>query len=125
MSTAAVHLLILIIAANSVPVLLSYWCADKYACAIDGGHRFIDGKPLFGHSKTWRGLIGALTSGIIIAPLLGHSMVLGATAASAAMLGDLCSSFTKRRVNLAPSAQAPLLDQAPEALLPALVLQST
>jgi hypothetical protein len=36
--------------------------------------------------------------------------------------GDLLSSFVKRRMGLAPHAQAFMLDQAPEALLQALEL---
>jgi len=37
-----------------------------------------------------------------------------------AMLGDLFSSFLKRRMGLAPSCQAIGLDQIPESLLPML-----
>lgn len=36
------------------------------------------------------------------------------------MLGDLLTSFTKRRLNVAPSGQALFLDQVPESLLPLL-----
>ena len=39
------------------------------------------------------------------------------------MLGDLVSSFAKRRMNLEPSAMAIGLDQIPESLLPLLVSQ--
>ncbi|GAB3102322.1 hypothetical protein GCM10027217_23490 [Pseudomaricurvus hydrocarbonicus] len=78
---------------------------------------------MFGKSKTWRGVIGAILCCTLVAPLLGYSATLGASAGALAMLGDLFSSFTKRRLGLASSAQAPLLDQIPEALLPALVLK--
>ncbi len=37
-----------------------------------------------------------------------------------AMTGDLVASFTKRRLGLAASSRALVLDQVPEALLPAL-----
>lgn len=40
--------------------------------------------------------------------------------AATAMLGDLLSSFLKRRMGLAPSRQAIGLDQIPESLLPLL-----
>jgi CDP-2,3-bis-(O-geranylgeranyl)-sn-glycerol synthase len=41
------------------------------------------------------------------------------------MLGDLGSSFVKRRMGLEVHAQALALDQIPEALLPLLVLQTS
>jgi CDP-2,3-bis-(O-geranylgeranyl)-sn-glycerol synthase len=52
------------------------------------------------------------------APLVGVSMTIGLLAASFAMVGDLFSSFWKRRLNLAPSSRATGLDQIPEALFP-------
>ena len=124
MSTASIHLLILVIVANSAPVLLTYCLGDRFARPIDGGLIFFDGRPLFGSSKTWRGLIGAALSCAIVAPLLGYSVITGILAGGLAMLGDLLSSFTKRRVGLTSSAQAPLLDQIPEAIIPAIVLKS-
>ena len=36
------------------------------------------------------------------------------------MVGDLLSSFIKRRLNLVPSSKATGIDQIPEALIPAL-----
>ena len=41
------------------------------------------------------------------------------------MSGDLVSSFAKRRLGIAASRSAPLLDQLPETLLPLLLLQPT
>lgn len=38
------------------------------------------------------------------------------------MVGDLFSSFVKRRLGIPPSGRAVLLDQLPESLLPTLVL---
>jgi CDP-2,3-bis-(O-geranylgeranyl)-sn-glycerol synthase len=37
------------------------------------------------------------------------------------MVGDLCSSFIKRRLGFEPSSRATGLDQIPESLLPALL----
>ena len=45
---------------------------------------------------------------------------IGLLVAATAMLGDLFSSFTKRRINLVPGSMALGLDQIPESLLPAL-----
>jgi CDP-archaeol synthase len=44
--------------------------------------------------------------------------------ASAAMIGDLSSSFLKRRLNLPPSSRATGIDQIPECLLPTLAIRS-
>ena len=41
------------------------------------------------------------------------------------MVGDLSSSFLKRRLNLPPSSRATGIDQVPECLLPAMVIRST
>jgi CDP-2,3-bis-(O-geranylgeranyl)-sn-glycerol synthase len=40
------------------------------------------------------------------------------------MLGDLISSFLKRRLGLPPSGQAPGLDQIPESLFPLLAVRN-
>lgn len=40
-----------------------------------------------------------------------------------ALIGDLCSSFLKRRLGRPSGSWTPLLDQLPEALLPMLVLR--
>ena len=45
---------------------------------------------------------------------------IGLLVAATAMLGDLFSSFTKRRMKLAPGSMALGLDQIPESLLPAI-----
>ena len=45
--------------------------------------------------------------------------------ASAAMVGDVSSSFLKRRLNLRPSSRATGIDQIPECLLPAIAIRST
>ena len=113
--------LILLVVANSVPVVLGNIFGSKFAHAIDGGCRFVDGRPLFGHSKTWRCLAGSLLSTTLCAPLLGIPWYVGALFALSAMAGDLFSSFLKRRLGKAPSSRAIGLDQIPEALLPLLV----
>ena len=125
MSAEAIHALVFIIAANSTPVLLTRLMGDRWAFPIDAGKTFFDGRPILGRSKSWRGLLGAVLVCALIAPLLGFSPALGAGAAMLAMSGDMISSFSKRRLGLKSSAQAPLLDQVPEALLPALGLKAT
>jgi CDP-diglyceride synthetase len=121
-SSGFVHLLVLIIVANGAPVLLRFFLRDRLKTPIDGGAVLPDGRRLFGESKTWRGVAGALLAAAAMAVLLGYSAGTGLLAAIFAILGDLLSSFIKRRLGMKPSCMAPLLDQVPESLLPALVL---
>ena len=57
----------------------------------------------------------------IAAPLLGIEWTIGLLIAAAAMIGDLLSSFLKRRLKLPASSRAIGLDQLPEAVLPLLI----
>lgn len=114
----AVKVLLLLLAANGSPVLGKRLLGDRLAVPLDGGLRFFDGRPLLGSSKTVRGVLLSLVATGILAPLLGLPWTLGVGFAAASMAGDLLSSFFKRRLKLAPSAQALGLDQIPEALVP-------
>lgn len=124
MPAAWLDLLLIVVAANSAPILLARILGHRFDAPIDGGHLFVDQQPLLGPSKTWRGLFGALILSSLIAPLLSYPIVVGASAGLLSMLGDLLSSFIKRRLKLPSSSQALLLDQLPEALLPAIALSS-
>ena len=73
---------------------------------------FLDGRPLFGSSKT-RGLALSILATPAVAPLIGLDWRIGALVALMAMIGDLLSSFLKRRMGLAPSDKAIGLDQIP------------
>ena len=90
--------------------------------AIDMGVKLRDGQRLFGASKTWRGLAGAVLTTSVAAWSLGYSAALGAAVAALALLGDLVSSFIKRRLAMKSGQMALFLDQVPEALLPAIIL---
>jgi CDP-2,3-bis-(O-geranylgeranyl)-sn-glycerol synthase len=116
------QLLILLITANGMPILAHKWCGARWARAVDGGRRAGDGRPWLGASKTWRGLLAALAVTPPMALLLGLPAVLGLLVAVGAMLGDLGSSFLKRRIGIEPSGQALVLDQVPESLLPLLLV---
>jgi hypothetical protein len=121
---AGLVVLLLILAANSAPALLGRWLGRRGTWPVDGGMIMADGHPLFGHSKTWRGLAAALLITVACALLVGWSWLFGLAIASATMAGDLLSSFLKRRLGLPPSAQVPLLDEVPESLFPALVAKA-
>jgi CDP-2,3-bis-(O-geranylgeranyl)-sn-glycerol synthase len=117
--------LLLLLVANGAPILAHFILGDRYAAALDGGRRFIDGRPLLGPTKSWRGLVAALVLTTLLALLLGMKWWLGVLFALFSMLGDLLASFIKRRLALAPQGRAPGLDQVPEALLPLWLLHET
>ncbi len=113
-------LIVLLSIANGAPVLLKKLCGDRLSHPIDGGMNFFDGRPLFGHSKTIRGVLVAVALTTAGAPLLGLAASTGTLVGSMAMVGDLFSSFVKRRLNLLPSSRVTGLDQIPESLFPLL-----
>jgi hypothetical protein len=59
-----------------------------------------------------------------IEQLIGLEWKIGLMAATMAMVGDLFSSFLKRRLKIPPSNRATGLDQIPESLFPALACRS-
>jgi CDP-diglyceride synthetase len=113
-------LLLLLAAANGTPVLAKALLGDRLARPLDGGAVFVDGRPLFGPSKTIRGIVLSLLATPLAALLMGLSWQLGVVVAALALAGDLLSSFVKRRIGLASSSMAIGLDQIPEALFPLL-----
>jgi hypothetical protein len=117
------QLLLLLMVANGIPIIAKRLFGNFLAWPIDAGRKFIDGRALFGPAKTIRGLVLSILLTSAFAVLTGMPWNVGAVVGATAMLGDLVSSFTKRRMNLAPSAMAIGLDQIPESLLPLLVSQ--
>lgn len=115
-------LLFLILVANGSPILARHFMRTTLSCPVDFGYQFIDRKRLLGKTKTWRGLFSSLIVTGITASLMGIGWVTGVLIATGAMCGDLGSSFVKRRLGFRSSARAPLLDQVPEVLIPALLL---
>jgi CDP-2,3-bis-(O-geranylgeranyl)-sn-glycerol synthase len=106
-----------------MPILAKNMLRDRFSGPLDRGLKLRDGYPLFGKSKTLRGLVSSVACTSIAAPLLGLAWPIGAMLAAASMTGDLLSSFIKRRLGLQPHAQASGLDQIPEALLPLLLVR--
>ncbi len=113
-------LLVLILVANGAPVVARKLLRARFDTPVDGGRILADGHPLLGASKTWRGLVSSVLLTAIASWLLGYGGLLGALTATAAMAGDLLSSFIKRRMGIEPSGRAAGLDQVPESLLPVL-----
>jgi len=123
MSIELVYLLMLIMVANAAPIFFRHLLKNKFSSAIDGGKCLLDGYRVLGDSKTWRGLLASLIITPIMAILMSYSFTTGLLIAIYAMLGDMSASFIKRRLGMATSSKAPLLDQIPQSLLPAILLR--
>ena len=103
-----------------MPVVARKILGSRLSYPLDGNVRFVDGRPLFGHSKTIRGVVLGVLVPAAGAPLIGLGPEIGVLVGSLAMVGDLVSSFVKRRLDLPPSSRASGLDQVPESLFPLL-----
>lgn len=115
---------LLLAVANGTPVIAERLLGRFLSYPLDAGKAFIDGQPLFGSSKTTRGIIVAVMATSACAPIFGVAWTTGLVIGLAAMAGDLVSSFVKRRIGHPPSSRALGLDQIPESLLPALACTS-
>ena len=115
-------LLIFLVWVNFLPFLMHLLLGDRLGAPVDGGMRWRDGRDLLGPHKTWRGVAAGVLAGTVAAPLLGVGWAIGALAGLSAMVGDLLTSFLKRRLDRPSGTPMAGLDQALEGLLPALVL---
>lgn len=93
---------------------------------IDGG-RYFRGARLLGDGKTWRGLVGGVLAGIVVAvglnavePSLSTTLEISfprfpqvavVALPVGALLGDISASFIKRRVGAKRGTSIPGLDQ--------------
>jgi hypothetical protein len=116
-------LLLLLGIANGAPIVLNKLLDNRFSSPVDGDVVLPDQRPLFGPSKTWRGIVVAITSCGIAAELMHLAFHVGILFGACAMAGDLFSSFIKRRLNIQPSGMALGLDQIPEALFPLLAIK--
>ena len=121
---AILQLLVLLLVANGTPVIAKRVLGHRLSYPLDGGTGFLDGQPLFGPSKTLRGVLSSILVTSAFAPIVGLEWKAGAMIGSTAMAGDLFSSFLKRRLRFPPSSRATGLDQVPESLLPFLSCRS-
>ena len=117
-----VKVLLLLNIANGTPILARNYFQERYAWPIDFGFIFFDRRPMFGSSKTWRGLFTAVFMAGILALLLGTTIQNGVLFGIWVMLGDLSASFIKRRLGYIESSRSRILDTLPESILPVLVL---
>lgn len=107
--------------ANMIPVFAAKILGKRFDTPVDFG-KTLNGKPLFGSHKTWRGLITGIIGGILIAwlqqylystnlffeelSILDYSVVnivaFGFLLSFGALAGDMVKSFFKRRMNIKP-----------------------
>jgi len=92
------QLLVLMTLANGTPIVAKKIFGPRFSFPLDAGTIFLDGLPLFGSSKTIRGIVISVLTTTASAPLVGLDLTIGAIVAGAAMAGDLFSSFVKRRL---------------------------
>jgi CDP-2,3-bis-(O-geranylgeranyl)-sn-glycerol synthase len=83
--------------------------------AMDFEKNFFDGKRIFGAHKTFRGFFFGLFVGAAIGGIecyaFGYPWLFAFLTPLGALLGDLSGAFLKRRLNLAPGALFPIVDQ--------------
>lgn len=119
------QLLLLLALANGTPVIINEFLGRRLSYPMDGGVKFVDGQPLFGSSKTIRGILFSVLATAAGAPVVGLEWKIGMAIGSVAMAGDLFSSFLKRRMRLLAGSKATGLDQVPESLFPLLACRHT
>lgn len=114
-------LLLLIGIANGTPVIATRLLGRSFSAPLDLDQTLFDGRPLFGPSKTVRGVALGILFTALFSPIVGIAWQYGLWIGAAAMAGDLFSSFIKRRLGMASSVMALGLDQIPESLFPAVI----
>ena len=117
-----VKVLLLLVVTNGTPILAQNFFKTRFAWPIDFGIFFFDQHPLFGSSKTWRGLITSVFMAGVLALLLSMTFQAGVFFGLLVMLGDLSASFIKRRLGYIESSRSRFLDILPESILPVLIL---
>jgi CDP-2,3-bis-(O-geranylgeranyl)-sn-glycerol synthase len=95
--------------ANAVPVVAGG------GCPMDFGRNFLDGKPIFGKNKTFRGFFSGLFFGTFVglmeSAFFGYDILFGFLLSLGALFGDLFGAFLKRRMGFAPGELLPVVDQ--------------
>lgn len=107
--------------ANAAPVIFGG------GAPIDAGRKFLDGKPILGSHKTFRGFFVGLAVGTFVGfvqfvlfrsssflqqlLLFQSTILLGFMLSLGALVGDLIESFFKRRLGLRPGSSLPIADQ--------------
>lgn len=119
-----IHALLLLLVANGAPVIAWKLFGRRFAWPVDAGIILSDGRPLFGRSKTWRGIVSSIGLVSAVSWSMSYGLAIGVAFGGLAMIGDLSASYIKRRQGMVESSRARGLDTIPESLLPAVLLKS-
>lgn len=65
------QLIVLVAPANSAPVVVNGLFGKRLSYPLDDDANFVDGQPLFGSSKTIRGILFSVMTTVAAAPLVG------------------------------------------------------
>jgi hypothetical protein len=114
----ALKILVILIVANTAPILSSALFPKARRWPLDNGRRLADGRPLLGEHKTLWGLLSGIGAAGIFGLLMGLSLTTGLLIGLASLLGDLLTSFLKRRLGLVEGETAHLFDHLLEGALP-------
>ena len=114
-------LLIILFVANSTPLLLSAFSPAAAGTRMDNGRKLLDGYPLLGKNKSLGGFLSGVTAGGLIGYLIGMQLAMSLLIALVSMLGDLFTSFIKRRLSLGAGETVYLFDHLFEGLFPLLL----
>ena len=101
------------------------YCANAVPVLAGGGHpmdfgkNFVDGKPVFGKNKTFRGFFFGLAIGIFVGVVeslvfsypFPLNVLFSVLSPLGALCGDLAGAFLKRRLGIAPGDLLPIIDQ--------------
>jgi CDP-2,3-bis-(O-geranylgeranyl)-sn-glycerol synthase len=90
--------------ANATPVIING------GGPVDFGAKWLDGKPFLGDHKTIVGTASGILAGIIIGALQ-QRVLNGVLLSVGAIVGDMFTSFIKRRLELVPGSSMPVGDQ--------------
>jgi len=117
-------IVVLLLAANGLPIIARNLFQENFEYPIDFGFQLPDHHPVFGTSKTWRGIIASILGTGILAYLMGFPKIVVTRFGVYVMIGDLSSSFVKRRMGLPESSKTRGLDIVPESLFPLIMLDN-
>ena len=115
--------LLLLGVANTSPIVARHLFRERCSWPIDFNRSFFDKRPILGKHKTWRGFFSSLLLTSLVGPMLGIKMEFSFWLAFFSMLGDMISSFVKRRLSLQSGSRCLGIDQVIEALLPVLTMR--
>lgn len=97
--------------ANAVPVVA------KGKLPMDFNKTFIDGRRIFGKSKTIEGFISGIIAGVILGVIISiikgdiTCIAIAFISSTGGLIGDTVGAFIKRRLRMVEGSPAPILDQ--------------